>query len=118
MTDNSPPESTIEDEFRILGANLLETLRSFWDSPERKQVQQEIEQGLTQLADTLKAEADTFKQSSTGQRLKSDLEDLQQRVRSGQAESKAREEILKALRTVNTELGKVAEQMKRPKDSA
>jgi hypothetical protein len=113
MTDNPPPQGTIEDEFRTLGKNLLDTLRTMWDSPERKKVQEEIEQGLNQLADTLKAEADTFKQSPTGQRLQSDLNDLHQRVRSGEAETAAREEILKALRAINTELGKVADQIKR-----
>jgi uncharacterized membrane protein YccC len=113
MTDNPPPESTIEDEFRSLGTNLVETLRSLWDSPERKKVQEEIEQGLAQLAETLKSEADTFKQSPTGQRLQSDLDELGKRVRTGEAESAAREEILKALRLINTELGKAAEQIKR-----
>jgi hypothetical protein len=118
MTDNPPPESTIEDEFRNLGKNLLDTLHSFWDSPERKKVQEEIEQGLSQLTDTFKSEMDTFKESPTGQRLKKDMENLGQRVRSGEAETKAREEIIKALRMVNDELGKVVEQIKRPKDDA
>lgn len=118
MTENPPPESTIEDEFRNLGKNLLDTLHSFWDSPERMKVQEEIEQGLSQLSDTFKSEVDTFKESPTGQRLKTDMENLGQRVRTGEAETKAREEILKALRKVNEELGKVAEQIKRPRDNA
>jgi hypothetical protein len=61
---------------------------------------------LTQLATTLKAEASSFNESPTGQQLKTDFEDLRQRVRSGEAEAKAREELLKALKLVNTELDK------------
>jgi hypothetical protein len=53
-------------------------------------------------------EAEAFTASPTGQRLKSDLDDLHQRVRTGEAEAKAREEVLKALRMVNDELKRVA----------
>lgn len=107
MTENPQNEGKISDEFRTLGENLLKALNSVWDSPERKKLQQEIEDGLNQLATTLRSEASTFNESSTGQQLKSDFEDLRQRVRSGEAEAKAREELLKALKLINAELDKV-----------
>lgn len=106
MTDNPQNEGNLSEEFRTLGENLLKALHSVWDSPERRNLQQEIEDGLTQLATTLKAEASTFNESPAGQQLKSDFEDLRQRVRSGEAEAKAREELLKALKLVNAELDK------------
>ena len=108
MTENPQNEGNISEEFRALGENLLKTLHSVWDSPERKRLHQEIEDGLTQLATTLRAEASSFNESPTGQQLKSDFEDLRQRVRSGEAEAKAREELLKALKLINDELSKAA----------
>lgn len=107
MTENPQNEGNLSEEFRALGENLLKTLHSVWDSPERRKLQQEIEDGLNQLATTLKSEASSFNESTTGQQLKSDFEDLRQRVRSGEAEAKAREELLKALKLINTELDKV-----------
>jgi len=107
MTENPQNEGNISDEFRAIGENLLKALNSIWDSPERKKLQQEIEDGLNQLATTLKSEASTLSESPTGQQLKSDFEDLRQRVRSGEAEAKAREELLKALKLINAELDKV-----------
>ena len=107
MNENPQNEGNISDEFRAMGENLLKALNSVWDSPERKKLQQEIEDGLNQLATTLKSEASTFSDSPTGQQLKSDFEDLRQRVRSGEAEAKAREELLKALKLINAELDKV-----------
>jgi len=106
MSENPQNEGNISDEFRALGENLLKALHSVWDSPERVKLQQEIEDGLNHLATTLKSEASTFSESSTGQQLRSDFEDLRQRVRSGEAEAKAREELIKALKLINAELDK------------
>lgn len=107
MNENPQSEGNIADEFRTLGENLIKALQSVWDTPERKKLQQEIEDGLNQMATTLKSEASTFSESPTGQQLKSDFEDLRQRVRSGEAEAKARDELLKALKLINAELDKV-----------
>lgn len=112
MNENPKPEESLTDEFRSLGENLFKTLSAAWDRPERKQLQQEIEDGLTELAQTLRKETETFKESPTGQQLKSDVEDLRQRVRSGEAETAIRSELLKALRTVNAELNKALNSIK------
>jgi len=102
MTENPEPESDIASEFRQLGENLVNTLRSLWESPERQRLQDEIENGLGELASTLKVEAATFKESTAGQRIERDLQDLQQRISSGEV----REELLKALKLINFELQK------------
>ena len=105
------PKTTHEDlaeEFRNLGKNLVEALRLAWDSPERQKLHRELESGLSEVARTLKEEAVKFSQSQTGQQLKSDLEELHQKVVHSEAESAARKEILDALRKVNVELEKAA----------
>lgn len=107
MSENPENENPIAEEFRNLGINLMNTMRAAWESPERKKLQGEIEEGLTALAATIKMEANTFTESPTGQRLKNDLDEWAQRVRSGEAEGKAREEIIRALKLINTELEKV-----------
>jgi predicted nucleic acid-binding Zn-ribbon protein len=108
MSDHQPPENDLIDEFRTLGKNLVEALRAAWDSPERKKLESEISTGLNDLANTLNREAQSFKESPTGQQLKSDLEDLRQRMHNGEVENQVRSELLGALRTVNQELQKVA----------
>jgi len=105
-------EENLSEEFRNLGRNLIETIRSAWESQERKNLQQELETGLTELASTLKQEVDKFQETPTGQEIKTELQDLQQRIRSGETEEIARREILNALRTINTELEKAASRWK------
>lgn len=106
-TQTEPQGSDIENELRELGQRLKEMLNTAWESPERKKVQEEIQSGLTDMGETINNAVNEFNESPTGQTLKADLEDFSERVRSGQVESKVREEILKVLRIVNDELGKV-----------
>jgi hypothetical protein len=107
MSESTPSEDNLAEEFRNLGKNLMDAFRTAWETPERKKLQQDIESGLNELGNTLKEEYDTFNESPTGQRLKADVEDVRERVRTGEAEAKVRSDLLIALRTVNDELQKV-----------
>jgi len=105
--DNPEKPNDIAEEFRMLGENMVQALRSAWESPERKKLQDEIEAGLNQFATTIKQEADSFQESPTGQQLKSDIEDIRQRVESGEVVDKARDELVKVLKAINAELEKI-----------
>ncbi len=107
MSETEKREDVLADEFRNLGKNLTEVMRAAWESPERKNIQAEIETGLNEMGKSIDKEISSFRQSPSGQRLKSDMEDLNQRVRSGEVSIKAREELLAALKRANTELQKV-----------
>lgn len=106
MTDQSPPEENISEEFRQLGKNLVDTLRAAWESPERLRLQSEIEAGLNELAATIRSEVNSFDTSQTGQQLKTEVEELRAKVRSGEAETQVRQELLKALQAINAELAR------------
>ena len=108
MDENAKSQDSLVEEFRNLGQNLIVTLRTAWESPERKLIQDEIEEGLSDLAVTFKQEAAAFRDSPTGQRIKSDAEGFHQRMRSGEVESQIRNELLNALRLINSELKKVS----------
>jgi DNA-binding transcriptional regulator YbjK len=112
MDEQQTTHEDLAEEFRSLGKNLVEALRAAWDSSERQKLQKELEAGLAETASFLKEEAVKFSQSQSGQQLKSDLEELHQRVKRGEAETAARKEILEALRTVNAELEKAAKKWK------
>jgi len=111
MNEGPKFEDNLTDEFRSLGQNLLSTLHAAWERPERKKLQQEIENGLSELVNTLKNEADSFASSPTGQKVKTEAEDLRQRVQTGEVDTAIRSELLKALQTVNAELKKAASKL-------
>jgi hypothetical protein len=109
MTEDTPtPENELADELRNLGYNLKGILQAAWGSEERRKLQNEIQAGLAELQKTV---AD-FSASPSGQRLKAEVQDLGERVCSGQVESQLRNDLLAALRTINAELEKAAKKGK------
>jgi hypothetical protein len=101
-------QSDVTSEFRQLGQNLKELLQEAWESEERRKLQREIEAGLSELGKSLNQTVEEFKESPTGQRIKTEAEDLRGRIRSGELEGQLREDLLSILRRVNTELEKAA----------
>jgi len=102
----------VAEELRNLAKNLKETLSTAWESEGRKKLQGEIETGLADVLKTLSQAASDFKKSPAGQQLKKDAEDIHQRIRNGELETKARSELLNALRLANIELEKLRSKQK------
>lgn len=112
MSDNNPKDSTsasgnISDQLNELGKNLRQVLQSAWQSEERKKLQNEIEEGLKEMSASLNQAAQDFSSTPAGKTISDDVKDFQERWRTGQVQSKARSEIMDALRKVNDELQKV-----------
>ena len=123
----SPDDNPSEDassEWQDLGQNLKNIFQNTWESEERRKLQEDIEAGLADFASSinkavedfketptgqkLKTDVDDFKETPTGQKLKTDVDDFHERVKSGEVESKAREEVAAVLRSINSELEKVS----------
>jgi hypothetical protein len=108
---DAPPRDRGEElteEFRYLGNNLKSILRSAWESPERRKLQQEIETGMSELGNTVNQAVNEFNNSPSGQRLKEDARDFQDRLRAGEVDKRIREDLLSVLQRFNAELEKVA----------
>jgi len=56
--------------------------------------------------------------SPTGQQIKSDYEDIKERVRTGEMETKVRDELVSALRIINKEIEKVSSKWAPPSPTA
>ena len=112
--ENKSPNEDIGEQLNELGKNLRDALRTAWESDERRKLQQEIEVGLADLADSLGQAAKDFSNSSAGQTLKEDVKDLHERWQTGEVGSKVRSEITEVLRTVNNELHKASQKNQPP----
>ncbi len=108
MNDETHEPGDLAGELRSLGKNLRDLFRSAWDSEDRKRLQEEIEGGVIDLTDSLRSAAQDFSKSETGRQLQEDVRDLGARVRSGEVESKVRQDLTEVLRRVNEELDRAA----------
>ena len=107
----SPDDNPSEDassEWQDLGQNLKNIFQNTWESEERRKLQEDIEAGLADFASSINKAVEDFKETPTGQKLKTDVDDFHERVKSGEVESKAREEVAAVLRSINSELEKVS----------
>lgn len=101
MTDQTPPpENELVDELKTLGQNLKSLVQAAWESEERHKLQQEIQKGVNEFQ---KAVSD-FETSPTGQKLKSEVQDLGERLRAGEVETKLRGDLISALQSLNSAL--------------
>jgi len=105
MTENPQPD--LAAQFRELGQNLKSMFESAWESEEAHQLKEELKDGFVELGSAAEQAVADFKVSEAGRNLKSEAEDLKARFESGELETKTRQEISKALHTINTELQKV-----------
>jgi hypothetical protein len=106
-TPTPTPTNDLIAEFRELGKNLVEMLRTGWESEERKKLQQEIETGLHEMGDSIKKAGQDIAASPMAQDLKADIRDLRQRAESGELEKKVRTEVVTVLQAANEEIKKV-----------
>lgn len=101
--EESPPED-LASEFQNLGENLKSIILGAWESEQRQNLQKDIEDGLAGLGSSLKQTANEIQESDAGQRVKTEAEDLRDRVRSGEVETKIRSDLQSVLHKLNKEL--------------
>ncbi len=96
----------LADELRQLGNNIKDILTALWESEERKRVQKDVESGLNNFGSSLNQAANDFQKSEAGLRVKENIDQISERIRSGEMEARLRTDILSALKVVNDELQK------------
>jgi len=104
VEQKNDPQPDLGEEFRSLGDNLKQVLQEAWRSEERIRLQQEVETGLSDAAAALRAAAADFEQSSAGQHLKAEMQDIGEKMREGRLPDDVRRELVDMLRKLNDEL--------------
>ena len=103
-----PSDDEIKKQLFRLGKNLEDLIHSAWDSPDRKKIQNELENGFTEVFQALSRATSEFRASDTGQQLERDLDDLRSQIASGNLTEKVRDEIMHAMQLVNDQLEQAA----------
>lgn len=111
-------DSDIKNEFRNLGNNLKRAINAAWESEERKRLQQEIQDGLSELGSQLNDLGVQVQESDVTRKVKRDVEELSERVRSGEAQENVRADVVSALQRVNSELEDVIDKWAPDKSSS
>jgi len=115
MSENNNQD--LSGELRQFGKSLKHFFKSAWESDERQQLQTEIEHSLDEVARSLNQAADDFSASQEGQQLKSEFDDLKQRVESGELGDKIQHDLKQTLRKVSEELDQASNRWSKPQNN-
>ncbi len=113
MSENNQPD--LAAQFKEMGENLKNIFQTALDSEEAQKLKEELRNGLTELGNATKEAIEDFKTSEAGHKLKAEAEDIKSRYESGELETKAREEISKAIDLINKELQKAIDSFSKSK---
>lgn len=104
MSEETPDEANLNEEFRKLGKNLVDATRAAWDNPERQRMQGELERGLTEMRESMRKEYEYWRESPTGQKVRQDVANIGERIRESDVENRVRSEMISTLNQLNEEL--------------
>lgn len=103
-----PEKSDIADELRNLGKQFANTLDAAWNSEERQRVEGEIREGLQNFADEVSKLFNEAKESSAGQRVRTEAEKATHKVSEAELGTKAKSSLAQGLGWLSNELGRLA----------
>jgi ElaB/YqjD/DUF883 family membrane-anchored ribosome-binding protein len=118
MDEEKKATSDLTEEFRRLGENLKDAIESAWESEERKNLTDEIRDGLVSATEAVEKAAKDIVESPTAVKVREDVDDFTERVRSGEVTDQFRHEILRALQKINEELEDVFTSSPKPSEDS
>jgi uncharacterized phage infection (PIP) family protein YhgE len=111
MSEQGQPKDELKDEFEKLGGNLRSLIQGAWESEQRKKASQEVQRGLDEVGEALSNAAAELAQDPAARKLREEVDQLADRVRSGELAERARSELIEVLQGVNERLNKLVDQL-------
>ena len=99
----------VVDELRNLGQQFGETIRSAWNSEERRQFENEMREGVQTFTGEIGKAFDEILASDPAKKAKSEAADFKDKAGSGDLAEKTRSSLSLGLRRFSEELAKMAD---------
>jgi hypothetical protein len=101
----------VVNQLRDLGRQMGETLRTAWESEERKKVEGEVREGVNMFASELDKIIREVREGEAGQKMRSEASDIRQQVQSNDFGRKVSSGLSQALGWLGSELDKLSHQV-------
>ena len=101
--------SDVVDELRNLGRQFGETMRTAWNSEERRRFEREMREGVQTFAQEVDKAFKDVVASEPAQKAKSEAADFKEKASSGELGTKTQSSLAKGLRWFSDELSKLAD---------
>ena len=104
MTEEKKSKDDIGNEFEKLGENIRQAVHGAWESEERKRISKEINDGLVEIGAAFTRLGDEIAENPGVQRVREEVDDLGERIQSGEVGQKINDELVSLLQTINKKL--------------
>ncbi len=111
MTEDPLKKDPLREEFDRLGGNLRSVIQGAWESEERKRVSSEVQSGLSKVGDAIAQAAKDLSDEPATQKLRQEVDEIAERVRTGELADKVRVELIDVLQQVNERLAKLSDDL-------
>jgi transposase len=108
MAEDPMAKDPLREEFDKLGGNLRSVIQGAWESEERKRASNEVQSGLSQVGDAIAQAAKDLSEDPTAQKLRQEVDEIAERVRTGELAEKVRVELIDVLQQVNERLAELS----------
>ncbi len=104
MAEEKKSKDEIGNEFEKLGENIRQVVQGAWESEERKRIGKEIHDGLIEIGEAFTRLGDEFVESPGVQRVREEVDDISERIQSGEVAQKINDDLVSLLQTINQKL--------------
>lgn len=102
-------EPDVVSDLRNLGQQFAATLRTAWNSEERKEFEREMREGLHTFAGEIDKAFKDVKASEPAKKVKEEAEDFKVKAEAGEVVQKTRSSLSQGLRWFSEEMARVAD---------
>jgi 23S rRNA pseudoU1915 N3-methylase RlmH len=107
----TPAEGDVAEALRRFGKQFAETLQAAWNSEQRREVEQEIREGVKHFGAEMEKVLHEAKVSPAGQKVQEEAADIKTSVEQGEFGRKAKSSIVQGLQWFSDELANLAQQL-------
>jgi hypothetical protein len=107
----TPAEGDVAEALRRFGKQFAETLQAAWNSDQRREVEQEIREGVKHFGAEMEKVLHEAKVSPAGQKVQEEAADIKTSVEQGEFGRKAKSSIVQGLQWFSDELANLAQQL-------
>ena len=110
-TGSAPPKGDLFAELNQMGQKLGAAMQTAWESPKRKELSDEVQEGLLEFGKQVDAAIKSARESKLGEEVRGTAEKVVEEVRQSKVVDEIRDGMLAGLKQINAQLDKLMNRM-------
>lgn len=116
---DAPPKGDLFAELNQMGQKFGAAMQTAWESPKRKELSDEVQEGLLELGKQVDSAIKSARESKLGEEVRGTAEKVMEEVRQSKVLDEIRDGMLSGIKQINAQLDKLMNRMaQKPTETA